>query len=89
MASLLDLGASGYELSAVCMEGGDILLRLYNASGSERPCRLRFGVPLARIEEVSLDGQTLAPVPCRVRGGQTQFEVAMPRFGIRTFRLTK
>ena len=88
-ASLLDLGDSGYELSAVCMEGGDILLRLYNASGSERPCRLRFGVPLARIEEVSLDGQTLAPVPCRVRGGQTQFEVAMPRFGIRTFRLTK
>lgn len=88
-ASLLDLGDSGYELSAVCMEGGDILLRLYNASGSERPCRLRFGVPLARIEEVSLDGQPLAPVPCRVRGGQTQFEVAMPRFGIRTFRLTK
>ena len=87
--SLLDLGSSGCELSAVCMEGGDILLRLNNASGSERPCRLRFGVPLARIEEVSLDGQPLGGVPCRVRGGQTQFEVAMPRFGIRTFRLTK
>lgn len=87
--SLLDLGESGYELSAVYMDRGQILLRLFNAAGTDRSCRLRFALPLSQIEEVSLDGDLLASVPSLVKNGQTDFEVAMPRFGLRTFRLTK
>ena len=88
-ASWLDLAGSGYELSAAYPENGAIIVRLYNASGDETPHTIRFGTHFSHIEAVDLRGEPLETPAIQTRGGGTEVELSMPRFGLKTLRLTK
>lgn len=88
-ASLIDVAGSGYELSAAYPQEGSVIVRLFNASGDETPQTVRFGFPVSKIEEIDLNGRTTGSCDAVVRDGETEVRVAMPRFGLKTFRLTK
>lgn len=87
--SLIDVAGSGYELSAAYPQEGSVIVRLFNASGDETLQTVRFGFPVSKIEEIDLNGRTTGSCDAAVRDGETEVRVAMPRFGLKTFRLTK
>lgn len=88
-ASLIDTGESGYEISAAYTDGGATIVRLFNASGSDSVQKIRFGFPVAKAEIVDLNGHVLAACDVCRTGNVSQVEVSMPRFGLKTLRLTK
>lgn len=87
--SLIDLRQSGYVISAACMDGSDIILRLFNASGDDTPQRIACTWPVSEVEEIDLNGRTVAACEVQHKDGRTEIETRMPRFGLKTFRLTK
>lgn len=87
--SLLDLAGTGYEVSAAYPEGEEVIVRLYNASGDKQPRTLRLGATFAKAEEIDLNGRSLAACDIRREEGTTQIVVAMPRFALKTIRLTR
>lgn len=82
--SWLDLGDSGYELSAAYMTDAGLVMRLFNASGSGRLCTMKLGFGAAQVKEVDLNGNIVRSPEFRNAGGCTEVDVQMPRFGIRT-----
>ncbi|MDR2911905.1 MAG: alpha-mannosidase [Alistipes sp.] len=87
--SMIDVAGSGYEISAAYPVEDGILVRLYNADGDAAARQIRFGFPVESISEVDLNSDTLGEVKTRERSGTTEATVAMPRFGIKTFVVTK
>ena len=65
------------------------MLRPYKASGYETPHTVRFGTHCSHIEAVDLRGEPLETPAIQTRGGGTEVELSMPRFGLKTLRLTK
>ena len=68
---------------------GQIVVRLFNADGDGTPQKIRFAFPLSKVEQTDLNGNATAACAIRKRGGVSEIEVAMPRFGLKTLRLTK
>ncbi len=86
--SFIDLGGSGYQLSAAYLQDGDVVMRLFNAEGDGRPCEVKLSVPVAGVEEVGLDGAHVAwPEWQQVSGRAARLKVSMPRFGLKTYVL--
>ncbi len=85
--SFVDLEGTGYELSAAIAHDGLLTLRLFNAEGDGRPRTVSLGAPVEDVEEIDLDGNTLASPEVRTRRGRTLLTVEMPRFGLKTYRL--
>lgn len=88
-ASLIDASGSGYELSAAYLDGDATVVRFFNADGNGAPRKIRFGIPLSKVEETDLDGNVTARYDIRKRGKGSEIEITMPRFGLKTLRLTK
>jgi alpha-mannosidase len=83
--SLLSLDGTGYQLSSMTVDAdGSVLMRLYNADGNERPHDIRVDIPIVSVAEVDLQGNEVA----RPAYDNHRFTVQMPRFGIRTYRLS-
>ena len=61
----------------------------FNADGDGTPQKIRFAFPLSKVEQTDLNGNATAACAIRKRGGVSEIEVAMPRFGLKTLRLTK
>lgn len=86
--SFIDLGDSGYQLSAAYLQDGDILFRLFNAEGSDRPCEVQLDVPVEGVEEVDLNGAHVSwPEWQQVSGRAARLKVSLPRFGLKTYVL--
>ena len=88
--SLIDATASGYELSAVLIDGNDIIVRLFNADGDASPQKIAFNFPLLSVDEIDLNGDVITEnvetkPAASVKDGKTM-TVSMPRFGLKTFR---
>lgn len=89
-ASWLDLTGSGYELSAAYPDGeGALIVRLYNASGDAAPHTVQLGFRAATVEEVDLRGERTDTPELRHHDDRTDLELTIPRFGLKTLRLTK
>lgn len=88
-ASLIDIAGSGYQITTAYPENDDIVVRLYNADGNDTSQTIRLGMPIAKAEVVDLNGKTIAACDVRTQGGKSEIDVAMPRFGLKTLRLTK
>ena len=88
-ASWLDLAGSGSALSAAYPENGSIIVRLSTAAGDETPPTTRFGTHFSHIEAVARRGEPLETPAIQTRGGGTEVELSMPRFGLKPLRLTK
>ena len=88
-ASFLDVGDSGYALSAACVTDEGLLLRFYNATGDASARTIRLPASLSCAVETDLDGH---PVGKEIQlgnasDGQRTLQTAIPAFGLKTFIL--
>ena len=87
-ASYIDVSGTGYEISAAYMTDNGLVLRLFNASGDGDPVKVKFGFNPGSVSETDLSGNVTG-TPAVTRSGKTpEMEVAMPRFGIRTYLIS-
>lgn len=85
--SLLALTDHHWQVSAMRIEGKDLLIRLYNAGGNTRQQPLSFNGKTTQAVVEQLDGQAAETLQHRIAGGKTVIRLAIPRFGLRTIRL--
>lgn len=86
---VLDLDGTGYLLSAMYVAGDGLVMRLYNASGDAGSKTLSLGFEAKAIGEVNLLGEPLSSCKVSTADGKTSFETSIPRFGIKTFKITR
>lgn len=87
-ASYIDVSGTGYEISAAYMTDNGLVLRLFNASGDGDPVKVKLGFNPGAVSETDLSGNVTG-TPAVTRSGKTpEMEVAMPRFGIRTYLIS-
>ncbi len=79
----------GVEVSALKIEGNELLLRLFNAAGEIGSQQIELGFPVEEIQEVLLNGEKVGNIAVASHTGKSTFNVAMPRFGIKTFLIKK
>ena len=82
--SLLDTGATGYEVVAAYPADGGVVVRLFNASGSGRPAKIGFGRPFRRIDLTDLNGNPTAACRIRKEADGCSVRIRAPRFGVTT-----
>jgi alpha-mannosidase len=87
--SLIDINGTGYEISAANLSGDNIIVRFFNADGGKSPQVIKFGIPLSKAEEIDLAGNTLALLNTVRTNTGTELKIEMPRFGLKTLKLTK
>ena len=85
--SFIDLQNTGYQLSAVNLQDGKVMVRLFNAEGDNTPQKVTFTMPLSDVEEVDLNGKCIEKKKISTRNGKSGINVSMPRFGVKTFFL--
>ena len=87
--SLIDVTATGLEISSVTLEGKDLLVRLFNAEGDNGSKIISFDAKVDGVEMEELNGKKVEDLKTeKAKDGRTTVKIAMPRFGIRTLRLT-
>ncbi len=84
--SLLHLQDERWQIPAMMMNGNDLLIRLYNAAGDDRPHEIFFNGKATGAVLERLDGRPLQTLQLRQVSGKQVIRLAMPRFGIRTVR---
>ena len=89
MRSLLSVSDPAVELSSAVMDGGDIVLRLFNAQGAPAQPVLKLHLPVARAAEVELDGRVRSRLAVRRGGKFCAVTLEMPPFGVRTVRIVR
>lgn len=77
----------GLEITTMKVDGDDILLRLFNAEGSDSPQEITLNFPVESVEEVLLNGEKVKYLTA-VQNGST-FPIELPRFGITTIKVKK
>jgi len=85
--SLLQLSGDHWQVSALRMDGKDLLIRIYNAGGNSRQQQLYFNGKATQAILEQLDGQALETLPRGTANKKMIIRLAIPRFGIRTIRL--
>ncbi len=85
--SFIDTGGTGYQISAAIAAPDGLILRLFNADGDGADKQLRFGFPVASVDETDLNGTPLGRHTVTADGGGSRITLAMPRFGIRTYHV--
>jgi alpha-mannosidase len=85
--SLLALPDNHWQVSAMRMEGKDLLIRLYNAGGDGAQQALVFNGKATQALVEELDGRMTVTLQRRPSHEKTMIRLAIPRFGIRTIRL--
>jgi alpha-mannosidase len=87
--SLIDIEGTGYEIVASYLCDDGIIVRLFNADGDNSTRNIRFGKPLSKVEEIDLNGETIAPLRLTNIDGISAVKIEMPRFGLKTIKLIK
>lgn len=85
--SLLAFSKPGYALSSLQYDGGDMLLRIFNAAGDERPLGIHIGLPVVSAQLEDLNKTARENLTVEHKGGTAKVNVQMPRFGFRTVRI--
>ncbi len=84
---LLSASGRGWELVTALREGDDLLLRVYNAAGNDNAQTLSVNAKPSAIIREELNGQAAETISFIRDRELVRFQLAMPRFGIRTVRL--
>ncbi len=80
---------NAYELVSMEMKGEDLYVRLFNAQSDDADKRITFGGKAGTVEWVELSGETAGAAQHTVTDGQgTAITTSIPRFGIRTLKLS-
>lgn len=86
--SLVNVSSTGFDVTAMKVEGNDINIRVFNAEGDSTPYKIIFDGKATKAELVELDGRKKQELVIQKDApGKTILTVAMPRFGIRTIKL--
>ena len=85
--SLVEVGATGWQVTTVLVDGADLLVRLFNAAGDAKPQKIIIGGSAVAADLVELNGAVKNPLTMQKNKSGTVVRVAMPRFGLRTIRL--
>ncbi len=85
--SLIDVGNTGYEITAVKTSGNNVIVRLFNAEGDGTPQKVTFNFPFSGIDEVDLNGGIISENVGR--SANNNITVSMPRFGIKTYKVKR
>jgi len=86
-SSLLHFAKSGYQLSAMYYSGEDLLLRIFNAAGDDKPLAVHLGLKAKDVILEDLNGKPLETLAVSDQTAGSQFSVQIPRFGIQTVRV--
>jgi alpha-mannosidase len=85
--SLIHLDKKGWALSALIIEGNDLLVRLYNAAGADSTVNLYLQASAEQVTIEELNSATKMVLTAKQSiTGETIVAVTAPRFGIRTIR---
>ncbi len=87
--SYLDVGASGYILSAAYPTAEGVIVRLYNAEGDAKPVAVRLSADVKSAREVNLLGEKTADVALQAAGEGREMMISAPRFGFKTILLER
>jgi alpha-mannosidase len=87
--SFLRIDGAGWEVPTMRRSENRILIRLFNASSDIRARTLHFGTVISKAELVRLDGSPIKELLLQKDGEDSvKFDLALPRYGIATLRLT-
>lgn len=87
--SFIDLQDSGYELSAVQTMPDGLLVRIFNAKGSESAQKVKIGFPYNGIEIIELNGNISTTDTLVKESSDDELLLSIPRFGLRTLYFKK
>ncbi len=87
--SLVSVSGGGVEIPTVLHQDESLLIRLFNAEGDDAERTVSLDVQASRVELVEFDGRVIRELPVRRgSGGRREVRLALPRFGLRTLRLS-
>jgi alpha-mannosidase len=87
---LIDVSGTGLEISSVTYEGGDLLVRLFNAEGDNGLKKLSFDGKADKAEMVELNGHKVEDVKMNIgNDSRTTIKISIPKFGIRTLKFVE
>ncbi len=81
--------ATGTYVPTILMDGGNMLLRLFNAEGDAQEQTVELGFIPTGANLVELDGRVISPLTVipSVQPGSSTLKLSIPRFGVRTLKL--
>lgn len=85
--SLTRFSGKGFEITAVLVEGNDLLVRFFNAAGKVLSQQVFFDGAAESADLVELDGRLKQHLSATKKLGKTIINLSVPAFGIRTVRL--
>lgn len=86
--SYLSIQENAYELISMEMKGTDLYIRLFNAQSDETDKKITFSGKADKIEWVELNGDVSLTARHSAHGQGVAIAASIPRFGIRTIKLS-
>ena len=83
--SFLSIEPKGVMTSAIYMDKGCMIIRIYEAEGRSNIARVNFSIKVKRVEEITADGEVIRAL--RVKEGN-HVEVGLRPFEVKTLRIT-
>jgi alpha-mannosidase len=86
--SMLSLSSAGYEITSLKAENNDLIIRVFNAEGSNTPVRMTFDGLAAHADLVELNGQIRQKLKLQeTSDGKSSVLLSIPRLGLNTIIL--
>ncbi|MCW3092494.1 MAG: alpha-mannosidase, partial [Ferruginibacter sp.] len=86
--SLVGFSGAGFEITAVLVDGDDLLVRFFNAESNLADQHVFFDCKATSVDLVELDGRLKQHLASTNKGNRTMINLNIPAFGIRTIRLS-
>ncbi len=86
--SFFSIQDNAYELVSMEMKGQDLYIRLFNAQSDHTDKQITCAVNSDQIEWVELSGESIQVTQATKTGNASVFTARIPRFGIRTLKLS-
>ncbi|UCS93369.1 hypothetical protein KZP23_22455 [Echinicola marina] len=84
--SLLELEDKGWQITTAHFAGRDLLVRLFNAEGTEKASTILVDGDFAGAELIELNGDAIQELEVSGKS-QNKIHLSIPRFGVRTLRI--
>jgi len=89
VGSFIKMDKPGFEISSMTFSHDTLLVRIFNAEGDALPRKIIINSKIKKIQLVELSGALKENLRMVAAGSQsTVISLAMPKFGIRTLKLT-
>lgn len=89
VVSFITIDKPGFEISSMTFDGDALLVRIFNAEGDASPRKIIFDGKITTAQLVELNGAEKGYLKAVDAGGKnTAIMLAVPRYGIRTLRIT-